>query len=1262
MANVCNHINPLSHSGTSRTGRVLAALSPASAPIDGRSYRDLILFAKQYARQLQYYDLADTRQGDWQPLMQMDITVVLATLAGDQMPLYETYRTGLYTMILDLDPGDTPNLAAHEALAKKLLEAVFDLLFSYIYHLDAEARLLPADCEERQYIGGIIRGKLKDAALHLQSYYQEVKTAALVDDSVRYIPPELSAPGVVGSAKDLLSQPLGADWQGIPSPVPELSGSGVIVGVKNLVTHNLFNAVVEAILKSIGAVSAYADTRLGEALTSLPTHTPHYALFLTFIQLFGRAQDVLNGLTEKHLQFYYTGVLRLQNSPALDDRAHLVIQLQKNTPRLVIPAHTAFKAGKDADGKEIFFATSRDFTLSQASVKSISALYVDAGQDDTFGAYQTLFLSPLAGSGDGAGAPLTTTDESWFPFGNPKTTEKLAETGFAIASEQLYLREGTRTLTIQVNFGGNLALTSAQLLNAFVVRLTGEKAWYTVDPAAITAKASGSTLTLVLALLPGAPAIVGFDAKIHPGVFDTELPMMEVILQMSKNKYNPLVRLSALKVTGIQLTVQVQGLKKLQVSTDTGAVDPSKPFMPFTASPHPGSAFLIGSKEIFGKPISDLEVLIEWDKLPPEGLDIYEKKNDVIYSGINLSDAIDADANAAEDVNKYFGERVTFEVGDITRNIYFRKHTVRTSWLQDGVWVIEPATRGLFSGRTLFSSGDFRASWLRPPLKYAQTVNLSGAEVWQNNFDFISCPLARFQPRTFNSHEDEKFSIDTKNGFLKLSLSGDDFAHDEYLKQILNVTITTDGNTQRVDNRPDPPYTPLVKSLEINYTSTASLAPASGESRQAFYQIYPFGIQRQESFPFFLVPPYEYEGELYLGLDGLQAPQSISVLFQVSEGSANPLSQRQPLIWSYLSRANRWTPLDSHAISDYTDGLLISGLIIFSLPADAASTALLMGGTLTWIRASVAHDPKAICKIISVQSQAIEVMRSDIQKPGNDYTAPVPANTISKLVVSSPVIKKIAQPYSSFGGRPRESDSDFYVRVSERLRHKGRGITIWDYEHLVLQQFPEIYKVKCLNHTGLRAAQGSAPASINEAWPGHVTVVTVPKLSGSGAGDPLLPYTPLGTLSAVRQYLEPLLSPFVQLDVLNPQFEQVQFDFKVRFLAGYDVKTYGELLQKAIEAFLSPWAFDGGADIEFQGKLSKFVVLKFVEDQYYVDYVSCFKMNHWIDLDAGTVDYDVEEALATTSRSILVSFHNPDTGEKHLINPIVTETATCDCP
>ena len=76
----------------------------------------------------------------------------------------------------------------------------------------------------------------------------------------------------------------------------------------------------------------------------------------------------------------------------------------------------------------------------------------------------------------------------------------------------------------------------------------------------------------------------------------------------------------------------------------------------------------------------------------------------------------------------------------------------------------------------------------------------------------------------------------------------------------------------------------------------------------------------------------------------------------------------------------------------------------------------------------------------------------------------------------------------------------FYVRVSERLRHKARAITIWDYEHLILEAFPLIHKVKCLNHTK------SVDADYNEVLHGHVTIITIHDMRQRNDINQLKPY------------------------------------------------------------------------------------------------------------------------------------------------------------
>ena len=132
-----------------------------------------------------------------------------------------------------------------------------------------------------------------------------------------------------------------------------------------------------------------------------------------------------------------------------------------------------------------------------------------------------------------------------------------------------------------------------------------------------------------------------------------------------------------------------------------------------------------------------------------------------------------------------------------------------------------------------------------------------------------------------------------------------------------------------------------------------------------------------------------------------------------------------------------------------------------------------------------------------------------------------------------------------------EAANAFYTRISERLRHKGRAIALWDYERLVLEAFPQIYKTRCLNHVQYEPNE-SGTGIYRELAPGHVTVVTIPNQQFQNLRDPFRPYTSLGVLEQIANFLTKRLSCFIRLHVKNPQFEEVKVDFKVRLHEGFD--------------------------------------------------------------------------------------------------------------
>jgi hypothetical protein len=222
-------------------------------------------------------------------------------------------------------------------------------------------------------------------------------------------------------------------------------------------------------------------------------------------------------------------------------------------------------------------------------------------------------------------------------------------------------------------------------------------------------------------------------------------------------------------------------------------------------------------------------------------------------------------------------------------------------------------------------------------------------------------------------------------------------------------------------------------------------------------------------------------------------------------------------------------------------------------------------------------------------------------------------------------VKTVTQPYASFGGRPEESDDALNTRASERLRHRNRCITAWDYERALLEAFPGVHKVKCIPH----AKDGSWLA------PGHILLAVVPDLRNKNARDRLRPRVDSETLSRITEHVQTRVGMQVIVKVKNPVYQKIRLDFKVRFHAGYEPNYHRNLLNEELIRFLSPWAYDAGREIAFGGRIYKSVLLDFVDELGYVDYVTDFKMYSFVEGAENTLD--LNEVRAQRPDAILVS-------------------------
>jgi hypothetical protein len=543
-------------------------------------------------------------------------------------------------------------------------------------------------------------------------------------------------------------------------------------------------------------------------------------------------------------------------------------------------------------------------------------------------------------------------------------------------------------------------------------------------------------------------------------------------------------------------------------------------------------------------------------------------------------------------------------------------------------------------------------------------------------------PVAQ-SPTDFDPNSD--YAVTSVDGFIRFGLIGKVYNLDTFLKRFTPPSITTvPANSAasaatgfKVDKVDIPvPDPPVIRSIWVTYSATDDIVLDStlqsfNSRSNFFYHIEPFGFREMHKAitgdDINLLPVFNLDdkttnddgGELWIGLGNAKADETFSILFQVSDGSANPLKNMTEVAWYYLNGDN-WLLFKDQAVADQTNNLTRSGLVILTVPPDATTTHTRVDAGLIWVKAVVQKDTDAVCNIIAIDTNAAKAQFVQNIDKKIEFTKALTPNIISKPAISDSALKKTQQPYPSFDGRVKETDSQFYLRVSERLRHKHRAITLWDYERLTLQYFPQIFKAKCLNHTGFVIDDSNVQKYV-ETLAGHVMVITIPDLTNLSTSNILRPYTSIGLLTEIEKYLQTLTSPFVKVKVCNPQFEEVQFEFNVKFRDGFDPTFFKDHLNDEIEQFLTPWAYGNPQAIAFGNTIEKSVVLNFIEERYYVDFVTCFKMSQIIALDTGVKTIpNIDVAIPSTARSILVSYSNAEHTVRHLISSI-SSPVNCNC-
>ncbi len=913
---------------------------------------------------------------------------------------------------------------------------------------------------------------------------------------------------------------------------------------------------------------------------------PHLGLLFSFLKNYQTVRDNFNSFTNRHLDFYYSDVLQLAKKDAVPDSVAVLFQPEKNTITAKIEQGRALDAGKDATGKNLVYTTTREIIVNQASIAKKKTIFADKNATAVNGLY-------IASDAATENKFTQNNVSSFTAFGS--TANNVANIGFAVSSPLLLAKEGRRRLSIEIDGSQNLPRTS------LVAFYTSAKGWVQADvdimPGINYSSTFASKQFLLVKISEALPAITTYDEKVHKSGYATAYPVVKFLIKNDANFSSAFNFLSSIQMNAVKkMVMNVDGVKSYTITNDNGKLNPLQAFKPFGNVPVKNKSFFtIGSTEVFNKYLKTLHFAINWKGAPGNMLKYYSSYQTYLTTV--------SDASISNETLKTFNNQ----------------------WpTSKPVNIAGKFNQGNVPGKVEILSG---GKWIKVsediPSNYARANKKDTYNTFNTN-NIIN--------DDFDITEANDYTESSRWGFAKVTLQYD-FGHQVYPHVLThNITYNATHPTATQLAVPPQPYTPEFNSLHLDYVKEDTFDIVAHPEHQVM-QLHPFGFSVITSSQDTLISSdYAYNGQLYIGIANCNVAQTINLYISRLDGTeAIDAVINEKTQWFYLA-GNNWQPFKYEEItinttSDFTE----SGFISFVIPQAALAANTLMGENLVWIKVVSLSSAAAYPSIIDINANAVEAIFNDNGNDPYHLQTPLPAGSITKPVIKINGVKSVTQPSASYNGAMAEQPQHFYTRVSERLRHKNRSWNIWDYEHLVLEKFPSIYKLKCISH----ATQTSMYV------PGNVLCVALPATINIAEKDLLQPRISRGVLTEAEEYVSSFMSTFAQVKFINPIYEVITIKCSVKIMEQYDENYYSQTqLNTDLQQYISPWILNRNISPSFAGKIYASSIINFIEERPYIDYITNFEafktenggMINWTEFVTGSS----EDVILTSAAKHLI--------------------------
>ncbi len=1180
------------------------ALVPNPHLIDGRTEQDWLYFLTEFSKLINFYNDSNTIDGNWSPFLLKDPVILMASISKtNYKSLYSDYKNGCNEIqrLIKKENGGNPYSRALNNLFDRIT-AIYKIIERWTHYMLSNTEIY----DLKTYI------------------LQEVKTRLSIDfwaiQSFREYLYKLSIDGLFV----------------VPAPIQEFNSFDKNIWFINKDKTPFWQVfgfeAEQAILQETASITSFSLeilTKIGDKLFQFLETIIHHAskefkklnlkkvpfpdtvLLRSFVNILKIQQDQLNGLSEKHLDFYYKDILKQTKLPAIADHTFLCATLTKPTQAFTLPAGTLFNAGVDAQKNPILFASQKNVTLNPATITSVHTLSYQAQNTPSFNLQSiakptTIQLDPenKVISWDTFGSSNPVVD----PVANPNLT------GIAFASPMLLLREGLRTVTLTLEFDHSIELQTLEEASYF---LSTQKEWLKLDliPANFTQNTSNNCV-ISIKLDPTVEAIEPF--LINPDGLKSDWPMMKILFQSIPNSFQ------APKITSITIALKVTGVKTFQLYNDFGELSPKNPYTPFGPIPLMNANFIIGNNEILSKPLDSFIVEIDWDKRPANFDAYYKQYNDYLYPPEKTSDSIvvktirsiwppkqeevilpsvfsnnsfTANFNIMQD-KAWQGIKMTkIESSDVDK-VFVPIDTVPLP-----VCLFDPPSSNSINPILNTSSSYY---------VYSKAVSTSNADI-NTTASTMQTVTQSWQPDPNIQKEPLKFTEESSSGFIKMTLINPVYGFgSELYGNVVSSIALQNGNKLAIAKDTEVkdflasanvPFAPKIQTFSAIYKAsvTYKLDGTAGDYPLQYFIYTPFlnhvvfdsatvdqtdnklfntsiidksSNNLQEGFP--LYPTCDYNGNLFIELDNLISNSTLNLYFELARNST-ALTTYNHVQFYYLSDSG-WKIVEP--ISDGTNDFRCSGIIEIPIPEDCNNNQTIMPGTNNWISIVTIGDIDSFSKTIFMQTNGFSVKRTGTTFLTDTQSPQIDANVITKPEIKIPEIGTIIQPFASFGGKAAEDKTDRNKRVSNTIKTKNRASTSADYYTLIAEKFDTVYYSKV----------------VTKKSDNSTNVYLVKKVASDTDSSAFIPLVTNSLEIEILKFLKANSSPFTNLKVSNFNLEYVSINATFSIKSGYQKTPMSNTVNLALKEYLSPWISNCPSQIEIGQPLINAKVSTFIQN------------------------------------------------------------------